>query len=323
VKKLYPEEADHICKWCAQRIQHPEEKINHALVLGGQHQGIGKDTLLAPVRYGVGPWNFTEVSPQQVMDKFTGHLKSVIVRVSEARDLGESNRYKFYDHTKPLFTSPPETLRVNEKNLKEYNIINCVGWIITTNYKTHGIYLPPEDRRHFVAWSECTLEDFSDDYFSKLWSWYFDGGFGHVVAYLAELEISAFDYKAPPPKTPAFWDVVNAHRSGEEAELQDVLDLLGHPMVVTLTQISDRARGDLAEWLDERKNRTIIPALFERCGYSRVHNQNAKDMQWKFVNGRVSVYGKIDVPYNEKAAAIGEMQREEFARVNRAKNSMR
>ena len=27
------------------------------------NQGIGKDTLLAPLRYAVGPWNFQEVSP--------------------------------------------------------------------------------------------------------------------------------------------------------------------------------------------------------------------------------------------------------------------
>ena len=40
-----------------------QEKINHALVLGGE-QGIGKDTLLEPVKHAVGPWNFDEVSPQ-------------------------------------------------------------------------------------------------------------------------------------------------------------------------------------------------------------------------------------------------------------------
>jgi hypothetical protein len=42
VHKVYPDDADHIIKWSAQRVQHPEIKINHALVLGGL-QGIGKD----------------------------------------------------------------------------------------------------------------------------------------------------------------------------------------------------------------------------------------------------------------------------------------
>jgi hypothetical protein len=33
VRKIYPDEANHIIKWLAQRVQRPSEKINHALVL--------------------------------------------------------------------------------------------------------------------------------------------------------------------------------------------------------------------------------------------------------------------------------------------------
>jgi hypothetical protein len=33
-------------------------------------QGVGKDSLLEPAKYGVGPWNFAEVSPQQVLGRF-------------------------------------------------------------------------------------------------------------------------------------------------------------------------------------------------------------------------------------------------------------
>src|SRR5262249_14203029 len=80
-------DASHIIRWLAHRVQKPQEKINHALVLGGL-QGIGKDTLLEPLKYAVGPWNFHEVSPKQIGGRFNGFLKSVILRVNEARDLG-------------------------------------------------------------------------------------------------------------------------------------------------------------------------------------------------------------------------------------------
>jgi hypothetical protein len=49
IRKIYPDDADHIIAWLAHRVQRPGEKINHALALGGA-QGIGKDTLLEPVR---------------------------------------------------------------------------------------------------------------------------------------------------------------------------------------------------------------------------------------------------------------------------------
>jgi hypothetical protein len=57
IRKIYPDDADHIIAWLAHRVQRPGEKINHALVLGGE-PGIGKDSMLEPVKYAVGPWNF-------------------------------------------------------------------------------------------------------------------------------------------------------------------------------------------------------------------------------------------------------------------------
>jgi hypothetical protein len=106
VKLIYPEGADHILDWLAHRVQRPDEKINHALVLGGE-PGIGKDTLLEPVKHAVGPWNFQEASPAQVLGRFNGFLKAVILRISEARDLGEFDRFQFYDHMKRTPPRPP------------------------------------------------------------------------------------------------------------------------------------------------------------------------------------------------------------------------
>jgi Family of unknown function (DUF5906) len=230
VRYVYPDEADHIIKWLAHRVQKPEEKVNHALVLGGS-QGVGKDSLLEPAKYAIGPWNFAEVSPQQVLGRFNGFLKSVILRVSEARDLGDENRFSFYDHMKSLIAAPPDTLRVDEKNLPEYAIPNCCGVIITTNHKNDGIYLSPDDRRHFVAWSPRAKEDkrFKGGYWQDLWSYYHSGGLSHVAAYLRSLDISDFDPKAPPAKTAAFWSIVDSNRASEESELADAIDQLGNP----------------------------------------------------------------------------------------------
>jgi hypothetical protein len=77
IHKVFGDDDKHIIKWLAHRVQHPEIKINHALVLGGA-PGIGKDTMLEPVKYAVGPWNFLEVSPQQVLGRFNGFLKSTV-----------------------------------------------------------------------------------------------------------------------------------------------------------------------------------------------------------------------------------------------------
>jgi hypothetical protein len=163
-------EAEHCIRWLAHRVQLPQQKINHALVVGGA-QGIGKDTLLEPIKYAVGPWNFHDVSPTHLLGRFNSFAKSVILRVSEARDLGEIDRFSFYDHTKVYTAAPPDVLRVDEKHLREHYVFNCIGLIITTNHKTDGIYLPADDRRHYVIWSQRSKKDFKSAYWNKLWDW--------------------------------------------------------------------------------------------------------------------------------------------------------
>jgi hypothetical protein len=306
VHKVYGGDAEHITRWLAHRVQRPHEKINHALVLGGS-QGIGKDTLLEPVKQAVGPWNFSEVSPQHMLSRFNGFLKSVILRVSEARDLGDVDRLKFYDHSKAFTAAPPDVLRVDEKNLREHAVVNVTGVIITSNHKSDGIFLPPDDRRHFVAWSDLNKDDLARDYWNGLWNWYATGGNGHVAAHLAMLDLSPFDPKAPPPKTDAFWAIVDASRAPEDAELADVLDTLGRPDAVTIALIVSEATGGVLAWLTDHKNRRSIPHRMEQCGYVPVRNPAAKDALWKINGARQVVYAKSVLTIRDRLVATTKL----------------
>jgi hypothetical protein len=270
-KVFSDDDAAHIIKWLAHRVQRPQEKINHALVFGSKQQGIGKDALLEPVKHAIGPWNFQEIGPQQVLGRFNGFLKKVILRINEARDLGDVNRYQFYDHMKSYTAAPPDVLRVDEKNLREYSVFNCVGIILTSNHKTDGIYLPAEDRRHYVAWSERVPGDFEDGYWKNLWGWYDAGGSAHVAAYLTELDISTFDPKAPPPKTDAFWAIVDANRAPEDAELVEVLEKMGNPKALTLSWIRNASSDEsFKKWLygsqEQPCHSTQVRNMRLRCG---------------------------------------------------------
>jgi hypothetical protein len=305
IKKNYPDEADRMVAWFAHRVQRPDEKINHAPVLGGA-VGIGKDTILEPVKQAIGPWNFADVSPKQAFGRFNGFVKAVIVRVNEARDLGEFDRYAFHDHMKVYLAAPPDMLRVDEKNIREYYVQNLCGVIITTNHKTDGIYLPNDDRRHFVCWSNLSKDDFSTDYWGALYQWYADGGHGYVAHYLANLDISGFNPKEPPPKTQAFREIVNANRAPEDAELADVLDALGRPDVLSLSDLPTHAsvlHPAFAEWLKDRKNRRNIPHRFEDCGYVAVPNPTDTEGRWKINGTRRTIYGKASLTVNDRLAA--------------------
>ena len=109
------------------------------------------------------------------------------------RDLGEVNRYAFYEHTKTLIAAPPEVLHCEQRYLQPYAVPNLCGVIFTTNHRHGGLYLPADDRRHFVAWSEATRADFGAAYWDRLYRWYAAGGREEVAAYLATYDLSCFD----------------------------------------------------------------------------------------------------------------------------------
>ena len=307
VERLYGDDALHLIKWLAFKVQFPGVKINHMVVMGGA-PGIGKDTLLEPVKHAVGPWNMAEISPKDMLGRFNGYAQSVILRISEARDLGDMSRYEFYERTKVYGAAPPDVLMVDEKNLKKYAIPNVCGTVITTNYKTNGIYLPADDRRHFVAWCDLTKEAFPEGYWPALWGWYEAGGIGHVAAYLASLDLSDFDPKAPPPLTLAFHDIVAANSSPEDAEMADAIDKLGKPDVVTIEQIRNVITGEFANWIKEPKNRRLLPYRFEQCGYSRVASPtNKKQGLWVAGGVRQAIYAKSDLSLRDRLAASSRL----------------
>jgi hypothetical protein len=301
IEYVFEDAAHHIIRWLAQRVQHPEQKINHALVLGGS-QGIGKDTILEPVKQAIGPWNFTEVSPVQMLGRFNGFVKSVILRISEARDLGDVDRYGFYEHMKTLTAAPPDVLRVDEKHLREHAVVNVCGVIVTTNNKD-SMHLPADDRRHFVAWSARSKDDFKPEYWNALYRWFAKGGTESVSHYLATLDLSNFDPKAPPPKTQAFWEMVDSSRAPEDAEMADAIDALGKPEAATLGNILTRAAPSFGEWLQDRRNRRKIPHRFEECGYIAVRNPSASDGYWVVNGKRAPVYAKRELSQRDQIAA--------------------
>jgi hypothetical protein len=319
VHRVFPEEAEHIIRWLAHRVQRPGEKINHALVLAGA-QGIGKDSVVEPVTHAVGPWNCHEVSPTQLMGRFTGFVKSVILRVSEARDQGDAgggkiDRYAVYEHCKTLLASPPAVLRVDEKNIREYSVMNVCGVIFTTNH-SDGLYLPPDDRRHFVAWSELRKEDFPPEYWVDLYHWYErEGGHGHVAAYLAERDVTGFDPKAPPPQTTGWHHMVAAGRAPEDAALSDLIDVMTGdgtpPRAITITDLlAVCVDENFRKWLTDVRSRKQLSHRLEAIGYVAVRNDaDKRDGQWKVDGKRQVIYAQRELSIRDRLIAAQEKVR--------------
>ena len=180
-----------------------------------------------------------------------------------------------------------------------------------------------------MAWSQAKKEDFPEEYWNEIWDWYETGGFAHVAAYLRTLDVSAFNPKAPPPKTAAFWDIVNANHAPEEAEIADVIDglskpwkrqdgttgtdangdpILQPPSAITIEMLKEAAGfgTEAYDWISDRKNRRIIPHRLERCGYEPVRNEAADDGLWKIKGKRQAVYAHRSLSTKDRIVAARE-----------------
>ena len=129
---------------------------------------------------------------------------------------------------KYYLASLPETLRVDEKHLREHYILNVCGVAMTTNHKVDASIC----RRTIAAimsagatrcWrtSRAVTEKAVRVVRAR--------GLRPCRGLPGLARSSGFDPKAPPPKTPAFWAIVDANRAPEDAELADVLDALNNP----------------------------------------------------------------------------------------------
>jgi hypothetical protein len=184
-----------------------------------------------------------------------------------------------------------------------------------------GIYLPPDDRRHYVAWSDLTSDEFTKEEFNELYAWYAAGGERNVATYLLTYDLSKFDPKRPPLKTPAFWSVVDSGRAPEEGELADVLDKLGNPKAVTLADVIRKSEMEFSDWLTDRKNRRAIPHRFDAVGYMPVRNDDAASGLWNIGWVRQAVYAQKDLTPSERrdaAVAVKEARDKDAAEAAKA-----
>ncbi|MBE0435642.1 MAG: bifunctional DNA primase/polymerase, partial [Methylomicrobium sp.] len=108
---LYPnaDEQKHLLDWFAWTLQHPATKINHALLIAGTSR-VGKDTLLNPLRYGLGERNVCEPPATELKENYTDylhHAKLVIFQeIQTFEGLNLENKLK------PMLAAPPDSLRV-------------------------------------------------------------------------------------------------------------------------------------------------------------------------------------------------------------------
>lgn len=129
--------------------QFPGRKIQFAPVLYSAMQGVGKDTVLKVLRYGVlGAANMVSVTPARLQNSQFNEewASSQAVLMTE---LPSFHKRDLYDILKDNVASGAGSVAVNPKGLAPYFVPNAHCWLFTTN-KADALSLETHDRRFVI-----------------------------------------------------------------------------------------------------------------------------------------------------------------------------
>ena len=201
-RSLVPNEDElaHILDVMAFKVQHPEIKINHAVLHGGD-EGSGKDTFWAPFLWAVCGDNLRNrgiMDNDSVNSQWGYQLESEVLIINELKEPDASARRQLANKLKPIIAAPPEMLPINRKGLHPYMMLNRV-FVLAFSNDPVPISLASQDRRWFCVWSHAPRMEPSAA--AKLWTWYKNGGFSAIASWLVLRDVSKFNPSAAPMMT--------------------------------------------------------------------------------------------------------------------------
>ena len=225
--RMVPEEyeREHLLNVLAHKIQHPDVKINHAILHIGK-QGSGKDTLYEPFLWAVGGErasrrNVAVVRNEEITSQWGYNYESEIMVFEELRQSEAKDRRALENHLKPIIAAPPEFITVNRKGLHPYQALNRMFVLAFSNERV-PLSLPSEDRRWFVTYSDAPRMAEEDG--QRFWRWMDNGGCSAVAAWLYKRDVSKFNPGGTPPLTEAKIIMIEQGRSTAESYLVEMIE---------------------------------------------------------------------------------------------------
>jgi hypothetical protein len=223
-RELVPEpaELEHLLDIMACKVQHPQVKINHAVLHGGD-EGSGKDTMWAPFIWAVCGSHLKNrgiMDNNSINSQWGYQLESEILLINELKEPDASARRQLANQLKPIIAAPPEMLPINRKGLHPYQMANRV-FVLAFSNDPVPISLASQDRRWFCVWSAAARMDAVAA--QKLWAWYRKGGFESIAAWLHARDVTKFNPAAAPAMTEFKANLVEHGMSMAESFLVEML----------------------------------------------------------------------------------------------------
>jgi len=195
---------NYLINFIADMIQNPQNLPAVALVFKSK-QGLGKDLLVNYLEKIIGEkYIYRTSNVEEVYGTFNPAVKGkLLVQINE---LDGKDGFAKKERLKDSITA--ESLNINEKNIKQFRIMNAIRWIIFSNNMT-PIDIPADDRR-FVVFQGADLlpEAERESYYNPL----FDNlnnreVINKLFEYFMNVDLSDFNLRRQRPLTSAYKNI--------------------------------------------------------------------------------------------------------------------
>jgi len=222
---------EHILKWMAFTLRHPERKINHILLLSGG-EGNGKDFLLDPLVRAFGQ-DAKSIEGDELLKNFNDYILSTKYLHVNETELGDrQGASAVTNKLKPLAANPPYTLRADPKGIRPITIKNVFNVSMTSN-SAMPLKLTSDSRRYYAVWTDVTVRGKDRQvtpewrkYWADRWYWMRDcEGWKHCVHYLmTQVDLSDYDPGMAPIVTDFVKDIQTASEDPLVSLLKEFID---------------------------------------------------------------------------------------------------
>lgn len=292
----------HMLQWMAYTIRHPENKINHMLILGSG-EGCGKDYLLHPLITAMGDNSYV-ISGEDLLEGWNDYLlgtKYLHINETELGDRREAIAVS--NKLKPYAAAPPNMLRVNQKNVKQVKVRNIVNATMTTNSQT-PIKITGMSRRFYAVWSDLNTRDEHlnvlpawQAYWEDRWGWMNAGGAEACIWYLRNVvDLSDFNPSQAPKVTDFMREIHEASKTAPQLTIEAFIENKVGAFkadVITLQEASNTLRSPEFAALDIMycDSRVFTPTRVSsmlkempRCRLIRARYRHAEKRVWVIRN---------------------------------------
>ena len=182
--------------------------------------------------------SFTTINPGQLKGNFNQFMyRRQLILANEITN--RKNLRLDSDALKDLITRP--LVEINIKNIKQFEVRDCVNWIFTSNH-ADGIFVDDYDRRFFIVhWAEAKI---SDEFAIELRTWKDSGKAARALRhYFEHYALTGFQPYAAAPRTSGRAESIDANRSDLERFCAEIIAM---PAAPEAKASSDRgSMGDL------------------------------------------------------------------------------